>query len=213
MIALGTGDLAAAERYETLLRQHATRTGFEAGLIWSQCFKGIRLIRLGNSAVGLELLREGVNNLRDDRLPLSYMTLLAELSAALAQTGALAEASVTLNAAMERCDRNGEFWILPELLRLKGELLLLESAAEQEAEAYFQRSLEMARSHGALTFELRASVSVTRLWHRSGRAAAGLHLLRNVCSQFTEGHSTSDFLEASELARHLEKYNVSSEPR
>jgi predicted ATPase len=206
MIALATGDLVTAERYEVLLRDSALRTEFAAGAVWYHCFKGVRLIKSGDRAGGLALLRDGIQRLNGDNLPLSYMMLLAEFSLALGQEGAIAEAAALLDEAIKRCETHCEEWIIPELLRVRGELRLWNPSSKDEtsAEADFMRSLEMARSQRALMLELRTGLSVARLWRGQGRATAALDVLKPVCAQFVEGFTTSDFLEALMLIEELE---------
>jgi predicted ATPase len=86
------------------------------------------------------------------------------------------------------------------LYRLKGELLLTRSAEHQaEAECCFRQALEIARRQGGKSHELRAAMSLSRLWQRQGKQEAARQLLAEVYGWFTEGFETVDLREAKAL--------------
>ena len=93
-----------------------------------------------------------------------------------------------------RSDSNEERWCVAELLRIKGELILLEGApqAPTAAEEHFLRSLDWARRQGALSWELRTSTSLARLQQDQGRIAEARSLLQSVYDRFSEGFETAD---------------------
>jgi predicted ATPase len=86
------------------------------------------------------------------------------------------------------------------LLRVKGELVLLQGAAgaRAAAEDHFRQALDWARQ-GALSWELRAATSLARLWRDQGRPAEGMALLQPVYDRFTEGFGTTDLKAAKAL--------------
>jgi predicted ATPase len=99
-------------------------------------------------------------------------------------------------------DRTGERWWEAEVYRLRGELLLAQESTRQkcvEAEACFRHALEVARQQQAKSLELRAAMSMSRLWQRQGRCAAAYHLLADIYGWFTEGFDTVDLQEAKAL--------------
>jgi predicted ATPase len=107
-----------------------------------------------------------------------------------------------LSEALALVDATGERWCEAELHRLKGELLL--SVAEDqapEAEACFLHALTIARSQHAKSWELRAAISLSRLWQQQGRGAAAHELLAEVSGWFTEGFDTADLQEAQLLLK------------
>jgi predicted ATPase len=87
------------------------------------------------------------------------------------------------------------------LLRVKGELLLLQGAqdAASEAENHFRQALDWARRHGGLASELRAATSLARLWCDQGRPADARAVLQPVYDRFTEGFHTTDLKAAKAL--------------
>jgi predicted ATPase len=90
------------------------------------------------------------------------------------------------------------------LYRVKGELLLRRSAEHQaEAESCFRQALEIARRQGAKSLELRAAMSLSRLWQRQGKRAEARQLLAEVYGWFTEGFDTPDLQEAKVLLEEL----------
>jgi predicted ATPase len=102
-------------------------------------------------------------------------------------------------------DSSGERFYEAELHRLKGELILLQqSAANQaEAETCFHHALEIARTQQAKSFELRTATSLARLWQRQGKRTKAYELLAPVYGWFTEGFDTADLQEARVLVEAL----------
>ena len=91
-----------------------------------------------------------------------------------------------------------------ELHRIKGELLLTETAAdEQEAEGCFHNALKIARGQSAKSLELRAAMSMSRLWQRQGKKEEAKNLLTEVYGWFTEGFDTADLKQAKLLLEEL----------
>ena len=105
-----------------------------------------------------------------------------------------------LDEALGICSRTGEVWIEAELHRRKGELLHTDRAT---AEAYLQRAIEIARGQSAKLFELRAAVSLARLWREHGRPGDARELLAPIYAWFTEGFDTPDLAEARALVDEL----------
>ncbi len=106
--------------------------------------------------------------------------------------------------ALTRGERTGERKFEAELHRLKGELLLSQVEAEmgmryQDAETCFQRALEVARRQHARSWELRAAMSLSRLWQKQGKKEKARKLLQEIYGWFTEGFDTADLMEARVL--------------
>ena len=125
-------------------------------------------------------------------------TGLTELAEALAHAGRIAEALALVEAGIEQSERG---WLTPELLRLKGELFLLQnsSAVAQTTEDLFRQAQDGARRQGTLSWELRAATSLARLLHQQGRPADGIACLGPVYDRFTEGFGAADLIAAKQL--------------
>jgi predicted ATPase len=126
-----------------------------------------------------------------------FYTVLVDASAHLGYTDdglqALAEAHTLVEQQEER-------WWEAEIHRLWGVLLLRQPGTSQaEAEAWLQRALDVARCQEAKSLELRASMSLARLWQQQGKRDAARELLAPVYGWFTEGFDTADLQEAQAL--------------
>ncbi len=204
-LAIATGDLAAAERYAAMLVQHTARHGADVWQTYGRCFKGMLLIKRDGLGVGLPLLDAAVDELRQARFVQYYTAFLAALAEGLAAAGHGARGLVIVDNALAQSEKSEERWILPELLRVKGELMLLHAApdAAAVAEDHFQQSLEWARRQGALTWELRSATSLARLWHRQGKTTQARRQLATAYRRFTEGFDTADLVAAKALLESL----------
>jgi predicted ATPase len=129
--------------------------------------------------------------------------LLADVSAHLGHPEdglrALAEAHTLVEQQEER-------WWEAEISRLRGVLLLRQPGTPQaEAEAWLQRALDVARQQEAKSLELRAAMSLSRLWHRQGKREEARKLLAPIYGWFTEGFDTADLQQAKALVEDLEE--------
>jgi predicted ATPase len=90
---------------------------------------------------------------------------------------------------------------MAELLRVKGELVLLESAqnSADKAQDHFSKAVDLARQQGALSWELRAATSLARMWRDRGRIKNAFELLAPIYDRFTEGFGTADLASAKTL--------------
>jgi predicted ATPase len=126
-----------------------------------------------------------------------YLALLAET---FAREGQITKGLDALAEGLATVAKNRIRWWEAELYRLRGELLLRQAVAQpEEAEACFQQALAVARREQARSLELRAAMSLARLWRRQGRRAEACALLAPVYGWFTEGLDTTDLREAKAL--------------
>jgi predicted ATPase len=127
--------------------------------------------------------------------------LLAEV---LGRSGRISEALNVVTDAIIRAQQSGGRFYEAELHRIKGELMLAPPAAdEQQAEACFQNALKVARGKSAKSLELRAALSLSRLWQSQGKRADARQLLGDVYGWFTEGFDTADLKQAKALLEEL----------
>jgi predicted ATPase/class 3 adenylate cyclase len=152
---------------------------------WEQGIAQIQQGLVAQHAIGSEIARP------------SFLALLAEAQAVAGHAevglGVLAE-------ALALVDHTGERYWEAEIYRLKGELLLQQAATDApQAAACFQQALVVARHQQARSWELRAAMSLSRLWQQQGKCAEARELLAPIYSWFTEGFDTPDLQEARAL--------------
>ena len=168
-IALLVGDLAVVEHYVGTLLDHSTKHALAHWRAYGRCHQGALVIKRGDVVTGLRLLRAGFDEFGEARSPV--LRLIAFLMAeALGRAGQDAEGLAAIEEAIARSERTEERWAMAELVRVKGELLLLQGApgAAAAAEDHFRQALEWARRQGALSWELRAATSLARLLRDRG---------------------------------------------
>jgi predicted ATPase len=119
----------------------------------------------------------------------------------LGHAGHTADGLSLIEEAIEHSERLEERWLTAELLRVKGELLLLQggTGSAAAAEDHFRQALDWAVPQGALSWELRAAMSLAGLLRDQGRSADAKTLLRPVYDRFTEGFDTADLKRAKLL--------------
>ncbi|MBI3300630.1 MAG: hypothetical protein HYZ72_00910 [Deltaproteobacteria bacterium] len=170
-------------------------------------------------------MRQGLTALRATGAKLRQCYYLAMLAAAYGKMGQIEEGLTVLDEARAMVDKTGERWCEAELYRLKGELSLqsrqvedkskasrgqgegksaaANPQAEAEAEACFLKAIEIARRQSAKSLELRAVMSLARLWQSQGKKKQARKLLAEIYGWFTEGFDTADLKEARALLEEL----------
>jgi predicted ATPase/DNA-binding winged helix-turn-helix (wHTH) protein len=205
-IAMMTGDFATADREIARLIEVATGLNARFWETAGRFLKGRLLVERGAFAQGLLVLRDAFET-GGRTWRLSYPEFKGTIAFGLAGTGRLDEALVSLDDAMaaDREDADGRGWFTPELLRIKGEVLLQKGASQLAlaAEDCFDQAAEMAREQGALFWELRIALSVARLRASQGRRHEARTLLASVYDRFTEGFATADMQAARTMLDEL----------
>ena len=200
-IALLNGDMTAAQRNVSMLLEHAARHELPLWQTMGRCFSGMLNVRRGDHRAGLLLLGSAIDELGSAGYALYRTAALSEYAQALGGVGDIARALAAIEEALAQSKRNEELWCLPELLRVKGELLLLEAGpnAVRAAERHFQRSLALARQQKALSWELRTAISLARLKRPQHRKPQERKLLARTYARVTEGFGTADMRAAKLL--------------
>ena len=109
-----------------------------------------------------------------------------------------------LGAALATVETTGEIWYDAELHRVAGEIAVLSpEPGAAKAQAYFEHALGVARAQQAKSWELRATMSMARLWRDQGKVQQARDLLAPVYGWFTEGFDTLDLKEAKALLHEL----------
>jgi predicted ATPase/DNA-binding winged helix-turn-helix (wHTH) protein len=215
-IALTTGDLATAEQSTQMLIELSIRHHLPFLINIGRSLEGTLAIRRGEFASGVALVRATLEAPVGHGRTMYYPDLLGVLAEGLAGLGELAEAIATIDDALARSERTGDLWSFPDLLRIRGELLLRdgggqgESSPESVAEVCFRRAIDVARSQAALFWELRAAVSLARLKIAQHRPAAAREVLAPVYGRFTEGFQTPDQRAARALLDKLPSHRTGS---
>ena len=202
-IAFYCGDLAAVERYAAMLKPVGTDGRKMAWHGYAECFEGALAIRRGDAALGIELMRTGIDMRRAPGKRWHLVLLLSILADVLVTTAAANEASAAIEEALALAESTGVHWLRPELLRLKGDALALLGFKVSAAECLRQAAI-LAQSHGSLAWQLRAGVSLARLHRADGNLGLAREALAPVYGKFTEGHSTSDLRQAAALLEALD---------
>ncbi len=166
--------------------------------------QGEARVMRGEEKKGIEQLCQGLAAYRDSEAEEVLPYFLALLAESYGRVGETTLRLATVEEALAIVERHTASHYAAELHRLKGELLLLQAAEHgAEAEACFQRALDIARLQRAISLELRAALSVSRLWQRQGKAANARCLLASIYDWFSEGFDTPDLKAAEMLLRAL----------
>jgi predicted ATPase len=197
-------DVAAVQEHAEAAVALTTKQGATQWVAHGTVFRGWALAMQGQGEVGRAQVHQAIMAVRSGRqtlfVPYLYI-VLAEVCDHLGHTAdglqALAEAQTLLEQYEERC------WEA-EVCRLRGVLLLRQPETPQaEAEAWLQRALDVARRQEAKSLELRAAMSLSRLWQQQGKRAEAYTLLASIYGWFTEGFDTADLQEAKVLLEEL----------
>ena len=202
-VAIMTGDLAAADRAVTMLIDVATTHNVTFWRLVGHCLQGKLLIARGELETGVARLRLALDESDRTGWAICVPEYLGAMAEGLAGLGRPSEAIESIEAALLHANAGGEEWYNAELLRIKGELLRKAQKPSGGAEDCFHRALEVARAQGAMFFELRGAMSLSRLKAEEGRAAEAYRVLAPVYGRFTEGYETADLRAARGLLEAL----------
>jgi predicted ATPase len=193
-VAMITGDLETAARVTTTMIDWATKIDAPLWKMVGNCWNGQLLIEHGEFERGVELVSQAIEACERTGWLRGYAELLGHLAEGLVGLGKLDAALDAIERAIDRAAHSGEAWHQPELMRVKGEILLQQSERTQTAEAEdcFHKAIELARAQGALVWELRIALSLARVHMTKGRPERARQLLASVYDCFTEGFAATD---------------------
>ena len=166
--------------------------------------KAAGMLLQGRREDGLPLLLKGFDAFRATGAELRVPSYLGMLGDAYTRSASFEDAHKALDEGLAVAEKNDDRCHEAELHRLKGELLLAESADQSAAaEDCFRRAAATARRQQSRGWELRAAMSLARLWQRQGRRGEAHERLAAVQATYTEGWTTPDLMEAGALLEAL----------
>jgi class 3 adenylate cyclase/predicted ATPase len=196
------GEANAAQEWAEAALAIATDQGFGQSIALATFTRGWALAAQGQHEEGMAQMRHGLAARRAEGAGATlteYPTLLGE---AYGRIGQAEEGLRLLAEALAVVDKDP--WYEAELYRIKGELLLRQDVADApQAEACFQQAIAVARRQQAKSYELRAAMSLSRLWQQQAKRDGARQLLAEVYGWFTEGFHTPDLQEARALLEEL----------
>jgi len=199
-IFLLAGDLDAAQDHTDLSLSHAEANALGPLTTVGQGRKAEWAIKRGDINVGVRDLRAILERLRAARHEILNTEFTISLAQGLVAMGQSTESTALIDERMLQVEVGGETLYMPELLRVKGKVLLsMREPDKPEAEVYFERSLELSRRLGARGWELRAATDLAELLAERGDSERGRKLLQPVYDGFSEGFETADLKAAEAL--------------
>jgi predicted ATPase len=191
--------------------------GFGSLLAQATMYRGNALAQQGQTEEGIELMRGGLEAQLATGACLFRPWFLCFLAGSCGIAGRFEEGLAAVAEAIAIVGKTGERYNEAELHRLKGDLALrgsgveAEPAVQTEAEEGFRKSIEIARQQQARSFELRAVMSLSRLWEQQGKKEQARQALAEIYGWFREGFETEDLKAAKSLLDKLS--NMAGSPR
>lgn len=196
--AQSTQETAAA------IKRHAEEHGLPYYAAIAAMMGGWAMAMQNQEVEGIPLIREGLAGYLATGTRHQYGYYLGLLAEALGQTGRREEALEALSEALDLAKQNNERYFESELYRLSGESLLKTGmVSAPEAEQCFHKAIQIARQQHGKFLELRAVMSLARLWKELDKTGDAHQLLDRVYGWFTEGFDTPDLKDARALLEEL----------
>ena len=198
------GDYAAANVHVDELIALADERGAQFWKALGTAVRGGIFALTGKASDAVRAITWGMTSLRSTGASLYEPVHLSYLALAYAELGQLDDARHCIEDAIEKVERSKEKWCEAELKRVAGEIALMSPERDAaRAEVYFESALAVARQQQAKSWELRAAMSLARLWRDQGKVQQARELLAPVYGWFTEGFDTRDLKEAKALLDEL----------
>jgi tetratricopeptide (TPR) repeat protein len=199
------GEGRVAQEYADAVVALSSEHGFPYYVAWGTVQQGGALIAQEHWTEGIVGVRQGLETQEGEIIRTAY---LAWLAVGYRRAGQIDEGLAAVAEALRLVEKNDERLYEAELYRIKGTLTLqsqVESPKSQveEAEACFLRAIEIAQKQQAKSLELRAVMSLARLWQQQGRKEEAHRMLAEIYGWFTEGFDTKDSREAKALLEEL----------
>ena len=171
---------------------------------WGKTVQGCVLARTGKASDAVRQITSGLTAYRSTGATVALPAWLPELAKAYADLRQFDDAWRCIDEVFAAVNRTKERWWEAEADRIAGEIALKSPEPDTaKAEGYFERALAIARRQQAKSWELRAAMSMARLWRDRGKPQQARELLAPVYGWFTEGFDTLDLKEAKALLEEL----------
>jgi len=172
---------------------------------WGMLHRGRGLALSGKAAEAVPIISLGISASRSTGAGYLLSLCLSDLAWAHAELAQFDDAWRYISEAITTVKTTKEKWFEAEATRVAGEITLKSPEPDAaKAQAYFERSLAIARGQQAKSWELRAAMSMARLWRDQGKPRQAFELLAPIYGWFTEGLDTADLKEARMLLNILE---------
>jgi tetratricopeptide (TPR) repeat protein len=202
-LLLWTGDLPGAGDLIEQLIVHAGRYSLAPYHALGIALKGELAIARDEPEAGLNLLRSALETLHAQQYNLQITRFIGALAEGLRKTEQFEEALFTINGAIARATNSGVEFNLPELLRIKSQILAAQHDRESATNCLTE-ALSVARTQSALAWELRSTMVLARMLAEDDQRDQARHTLALVYGRFTEGFDTADLQLARALLEDLQ---------
>ena len=204
MTHLLVGNYAAATAQTDELLAVAEEKNTPFWKAFGRTVQGCALAEAGEASDAVHQITSGIAALRSTGATWTLPSWLSYLGKSNADLRQFDDAWCCISEAIVAVEKTKERWFEAEVNRIAGEIGLMGPQNDSaKAEAYFERALSVARQQQAKSWELRAAMSLARLWRDQGKVQQARELLAPVYGWFTEGFDTRDLKEAKELLDHL----------
>jgi predicted ATPase/DNA-binding winged helix-turn-helix (wHTH) protein len=198
---LSEPDIDVVEHDAVELLEHATTHSIDSDAGFALCLLGLSQAQRDDFEGGARLVSKGLSALTSARMEAFSILVLAHICEAALQAGRVDDAIAWMER-LTREDRNQDHWCSSEMLRVQG--LLAQSQGEEGAAAELMlRGVALARRQGALSWELRSTMSLSNLWLKRGRTAQALEALLATYGRYAEGFGSRDLIEAKTLIEQM----------
>jgi predicted ATPase len=196
-------DVQSSQEFAAEAIALSTEQGFPYWAGEAAIYQGWAQAEQGQTREGIARIRQGLKLYRSTGAGAVVPLFLVILADSYQKVGHITEGLAALTEALALVAKTGEGWYEAEIHRLKGELLLLQGADETEVERNFRQAIQVARQQSARSLELRAAMSLGRLWQKQGKREPARQMLEGIYRWFTEGFDTVDLRDAKELLDEL----------
>jgi predicted ATPase len=197
-------DARRCQEWATRCMKLSSEPGLPIYLAVATVMHGWALTEQGQVKAGIAQIREGIAIHQTTGSAALMSLFLMVLAKAYGAAGMPGEGLASLAEASAVMEKTGERYCEAEIQRVKGELLRMQGADAGEVEPHYRKALQVAREQSAKSWELRATLSLARLWQTQGKIGPAREMLGEIYGWFTEGFDTADLQEARALLDELQ---------